>query len=74
LLKWFTVRPGDRHVGDLATDGDYFANYTPQQLEFVNSEDSDQLALDLYYGNADGGMEGAEKPWVDLPGYEQGED
>ena len=67
LLKWFTLKPGD-------TDAEYFESYTPQQLEFANSDDAEQLALDLDYGNADGGMAGADKPWVDLPGYEHGED
>jgi hypothetical protein len=67
LLKWFTIKPGD-------TDEEYFESYTPQQLEFANSDDAEQLALGLADVNAEEGMDGASKPWVDLPGYEHGED
>lgn len=31
LLGFLTLRPGD-------TDSEYFANYTPRQWEFVNSD------------------------------------
>ncbi len=36
LLGFLTVQPGD-------TDDEYFSNYTPDQLEFANSYDAEQL-------------------------------
>jgi ribosomal protein L37AE/L43A len=65
LLKWLIIKPGD-------TDDNYFDNYTPQQLEFANSDDAEQLNMALL--GSDGNDDGNDKPWVDLPGYEHGEE
>lgn len=67
LLKWFTLKPGD-------TDDEYFEKYTPEQLEFAESDDAQQLALDLEYGHGEGNVEGYSKPFEDLPGYEHGDE
>jgi len=38
LLGFLTLRPGD-------TDGEYFSKYTPEQLEFANSQDCENLQM-----------------------------
>ena len=61
LLRWFLVRPGEGDSDE--------ANFTPQQIEFSDSDDANSLASTLAPD-----IEQVEKPWVDLPGYEHGDD
>lgn len=41
LLGFLTLQPGD-------TDKEYFQNYTQEQLDFVKSQDADNIRLALY--------------------------
>ena len=61
LLRWFLVRPGE---GDSDTE-----DFTPQQIEFSDSDDANQLASLLAPD-----IEQAEKVFTDLPDYEHGDE
>ena len=62
LLKWFIIDPKEQDAAEEC--------FTPEQLEFLRSEDAEELGMALI-GHAEG--EG-ELPFIDLPGYEHGED
>jgi len=66
LLRWFTSKPEDQDADP--------SGFTPQQLDFMDTEEVEQLALNLEYDEGNFAAEGASKLWVDLPGYEHGDD
>jgi hypothetical protein len=60
LLRWFTYKPNEQDADE--------SDFTPQQLEFMDSDDASQIAV---MTTSDVSQ---EKPFTDLPGYEHGDD
>lgn len=59
LLGFLTLKPGD-------TDQEYFAKYTPEQLDWCQSSDAEELAL-LVYDYENRGAEHRATPFKDWP-------
>jgi len=60
LLGWFVLKPGD-------TDDEYFKDYTPEQLEFAESDDAERIN--------DYTVEDSDVSAIirDVPGFEHGD-
>jgi hypothetical protein len=66
LLSFLTLKPGD-------TDSDYFADYTPAQMEWARSSECEFLSCDVSTAEEVGGC-ACDYVWTNTDDWECGED